>query len=185
MFGRQRFVQDCIEAVPDCQKAVRKVVLAAVSASHQVMRGLGEPEHAGIITLYRSPELTIINFAWAPCMSWMPHNHQMYSVVGIYSGREDNVFLRRTPSSIEAAGAKSFGVGDVASLGQDVIHSVLNPIAKMTCAIHVYDGDIFFNPPIPRSEWDHESLVERSWDIERVRTLFLDAEERFTSYSKR
>ena len=184
MFDRQRFVQDCIEAVPDGQNAVREVVLAAVSAGHQVMQGLGEPEHAGIITLYRSPELTIINFAWAPCMSLMPHNHQMYSVVGIYSGREDNVFWRRTPSSIEAAGARSLGVGDVATLGRDVIHSVLNPISKMTCAIHVYGGD-FFDPPIPRSEWDHESLVERPWDIDRVRTLFREAEERFISHSKR
>jgi predicted metal-dependent enzyme (double-stranded beta helix superfamily) len=183
MFDRQRFVQDCIEAAPDGEKAVREVVLAAVSAGQQVMQGFGEPKHAGIFLLYRSPELTILNFAWAPCMSLMPHNHQMYSVVGIYSGREDNVFWRRTQSSIEAAGAKSLGVGDVATLGPNAIHSVLNPIAKMTCAIHVYGGD-FFDPPVPRSEWDHESLVERPWDIDRVRTLFRDAEKRFMSYSK-
>jgi len=182
MFDRQRFVHDCIEAAPDGQKAVREVVLRAVSRGQQVMHGLGEPQHAGIATLYRSPELTIINFAWAPCMSLMPHNHQMYSVVGIYSGREDNVFWRRTTSSIEAAGAKSLGVGEVTTLGQDIIHSVVNPIAKMTCAIHVYGGD-FFDPPVPRSEWDHESLVERPWDIDRVRTLFREAEQRFISQS--
>jgi len=76
-------------------------------------------------------------------MSLMPHNHQMFSVIGIYSGREDNVFWRRTGTSIEAAGAKSLGVGDVASLGRDIIHSVLNPIGKMTCALHVYGGDFF------------------------------------------
>jgi predicted metal-dependent enzyme (double-stranded beta helix superfamily) len=183
MFDLQRFVHDCTEAAPDGQRAVREVVLAAVSAAQQMMHGLGEPTHAGITTLYRSPELTIINFAWAPCMSLMPHNHKMYSVVGIYSGREDNIFWRRTPSSIEAAGAKSLGVGDVVTLGQDVIHSVLNPIGKMTCAIHVYGGD-FFDPPVPRSEWDHESLVERPWDIDRVRTLFREAEERFSSCAK-
>ena len=183
MFDRQRFVQDCIEAAPDGEKAVREVVLAAVSAGQQVMQGLDEPKHAGIFLLYRSPELTILNMAWAPCMSLMPHNHQMYCVVGIYSGREDNVFWRRTQSSIEAAGAKSLGIGDTATLGPNAIHSVLNPIAKMTCAIHVYGGD-FFDPPVPRSEWDHESLVERPWDIDQVRTLFRDAEKRFTSYSK-
>ena len=183
MFDLQRFVQDCIQAAPDGQGAVREVVLKAVNAGQQMMHGLGEPTSAGITTLYRSPELTIINFAWAPCMSLMPHNHQMYSVVGIYSGREDNIFWRRTPASIEAAGAKSLGVGDVATLGQDVIHSVLNPIGKMTCAIHVYGGD-FFNPPVPRSEWDHESLAERPWDIDRVRTLFREAEERLIARSK-
>lgn len=183
MFDPQRFVQDCIEAAPDGQRAVREVVLAAVSTGEQVMQGLGEPTHAGIYPLYRSPELTIINFAWAPCMSLMPHNHQMYSVVGIYSGREDNIFWRRTRISIEASGAKSLGVGDVSTLGTDVIHSVLNPIGKMTCAIHVYGGD-FFEPPVPRSEWDHELLVERPWDIDRVRTLFRTAEERFLRHSE-
>jgi predicted metal-dependent enzyme (double-stranded beta helix superfamily) len=113
-------------------------------------------------------------------MSLMPHNHQMYAVIGIYSGREDNVYWRRTETSIEAAGAKSLGVGDVATLGSQIIHSVLNPIEKMTCALHVYGGD-FFEPEEPRSEWDHETLQEQAWDIDRVRTLFARADARFHS----
>ena len=110
-------------------------------------------------------------------MSLMPHNHQMFSVIGIYSVREDNVFWRRKETTIEAVGAKSLGVGDVSTLGPDVIHSVLNPIGKMTCAIHVYGGD-FFEPGEPRSEWDHETLMERPWNIDRVKSLFQEAEER-------
>ena len=80
--------------------------------------------------------------------------------------------------SIEATGAQSLGVGDVATLGRTIIHSVLNPIAKMTCAIHVYGGD-FFAPAEPRSEWDHETLQEHPWDVERVKSLFREAEARF------
>ena len=116
-------------------------------------------------------------------MSLMPHNHQMFSVVGIYSGREDNVFWRRTEATIEAAGAKSLGVGDVTTLGRDIIHSVLNPIGKMTCAIHVYGGD-FFAPAEPRSEWDHETLIERPWNIDKVKSLFREAEARFNATKK-
>jgi hypothetical protein len=41
----------------------------------------------------------------------------------------------------------------------------------------VYGGD-FFAPPAPRSEWDHETLLERHWDIEDTRRLFADAEAR-------
>ena len=160
------------------QEAVREVVAEAISDRAGVMSELGEPEHAGLSPIYRSHDLTIINFAWAPCMSLMPHNHQMFSVVGIYSGREDNVFWRRTETSIEASGAKSLGVGNLATLGKTVIHSVLNPIGKMTCAIHVYGGD-FFEPDEPRSEWDHETLIERPWDIDRARSLFREAEARF------
>ncbi len=182
MFNKDHFIQDCIKAVAEGQEAVREVVAEAVSDNAGVMSELGEPEHAGISPLYRSPDLTILNFAWAPCMSLMPHNHQMFSVVGIYSGREDNVFWRRTEASIEAAGAKSLGVGDLATLGRNIIHSVLNPIGKMTCALHVYGGD-FFEPEEPRSEWDHETLIERPWDIDKVKSLFREAEERFGAAS--
>ena len=183
MFDKDRFIEDCLTAVADGQQAIREVVSAAVSDRSNVMAELGEPQQAGITPLYRSAELTVLNFAWAPCMSLMPHNHQMYAVIGIYSGREDNVFWRRTESSIEAAGAKSLGVGDVATLGSNIIHSVLNPISKMTCALHVYGGD-FFEPEEPRSEWDHETLQEQPWDIDRVRTLFAEADARFNSASR-
>jgi predicted metal-dependent enzyme (double-stranded beta helix superfamily) len=180
VFDKDRFIQDCINALPGGQGAVREVVQEAVCNSARVMAALGEPEHAGLTPLYRSRDLTIINFAWAPCMSLMPHNHQMYSVVGLYSGREDNVFWRRTATTIEAAGARSLGVGDVAALGRDIIHSVLNPIGKMTCALHVYGGD-FFQPEEPRSESDRETLTEGPWDMDKVRLLFQEAEARFNA----
>lgn len=182
MFIKDHFIQDCIKAVAEGDGAVREVVAEAVADGARIMSELGEPEHAGISTLYRSPEITIINFAWAPCMCLMPHNHQMFSVVGIYTGREDNIFWRRTEASIEAFGAKSLGVGDVVTLDRTIIHSVLNPIGKMTCAIHVYGGD-FFAPSEPRSEWEHETLTERPWNIEGIKRLFREADERFRATS--
>ncbi len=178
MFNKDHFIKDCVEAVAEGQGAIREIVAEAISDSGRIMSELGEPEHAGMTPLYTAPDLTILNFAWAPCMSLMPHNHQMFSVVGIYSGREDNMFWRRKGSTIEAAGARSLGVGDITTLGRDVIHSVTNPIAKMTCAIHVYGGN-FFQPSEPRSEWDHETLTERPWDLDRVKSLFREAEARF------
>ena len=180
MFDADKFVEDCKHAACEGQKAVREVVLEAISSPAAVIKELGEPAHAGIFPLYRAPDLTVINFVWAPHMSLIPHDHQMYAVIGIYNGREDNVFWRRTGKTIEAAGAESLGVGDVATLGHNVIHSVVNPIGKMTTAIHVYGGD-FFSPPKPRSEWDHETLTERPWDIEHARQAFRDAEARFVA----
>jgi len=183
MFDKDHFIQDCINAISEGQGAISEVVEEAVSKSARTMSGLGEPKHAGITPIYRSHDLTIINFVWAPYMSLMPHNHLMFAVIGIYSGREDNVFWRRTETTIEATGAKSLGTGDVAKLGRDIIHSVLNPIGKMTCALHVYGGD-FFEPDEPRSEWDHETLIERPWDIDKVKSLFQEAEARFNATKK-
>jgi predicted metal-dependent enzyme (double-stranded beta helix superfamily) len=80
--------------------------------------------------------------------------------------------------ALEAAGADSLGVGQVATLGPDIIHSVANPIRKLTPAIHVYAGD-FFNPPTPRAQWNHETLVEEPWDMENTRNVFRQADTRF------
>lgn len=178
-FELDEFIAACRAAVTasDGELAVRELVAEAVSDPNAVLPALGEPEHAGIDTLYRGPDVTIIDFTWAPWMSFKPHNHNMWAVIGILSGREDNIFWRRTATNIEAASARSVGAGEVVHLGVETIHSVTNPIAKRTRAIHVYGGD-FFAPPRQRSEWEHETLVERPWDLDDTRRRFAEAEER-------
>lgn len=177
MFSKDCFIQDCRAALADGPGAIREIVEEAVSNSASVIAELGEPAHAGITTLFRAHDLTILQFTWAPYMVLMPHNHQMFAVIGIYCGREDNIFWHRKETTIEAASARSLGAGDVVALGRDAIHSVLNPIGKMTSAIHVYGGD-FFAPDEPRSDWEYETLVERPWDVERVKMMFYEAEQR-------
>ena len=189
MFEKDRFVEDCRRAVQDGQKAVREVVLEAVGDPAGIVSELGEPSKAGVNPLYSGADATVINFVWAPCMTLLPHNHNMFAVIGIYSGREDNLFWRRLPPTasnagngasptIEAAGADSMGTGQVATLGRDIIHSVANPITKLTSALHVYGGD-FFNPPMQRSQWDHESLTEQPWDMDHTRAVFHQAQTRY------
>ena len=188
MFQKDRFVEDCKLAVGEGPKAVRELVLEAVADPSGIVSELGEPTKAGVYPLYHADDLTVINFVWAPYMTLLPHNHNMFAVIGIYSGREDNIFWRRiddgagngTGSGIEAAGADSMGPGQVATLGRDIIHSVANPITKLTSAIHVYGGD-FFNPLEPRSQWDHETLVEQPWDMDHVRAVFRRAEVRYNA----
>jgi len=175
----ERFLERCRGAA-GYTGALRELVAELVGEASALAAALPEPPTAGFAVLYRAPDLTVLDFAWAPWMCFKPHNHCMASVVGIYSGREDNVFWKRGDATITAAGARSLGVRDVAVLGPDVIHSVVNPIGKLTRAIHVYTGD-FFAPPAPRSEWDPETLVERPWDIEHTRRLFADAHARATA----
>ena len=182
MFSKDRFVEDCVAAVGEGQKAIREVVLAAVSDPAAVIAGLGAPGAAGVFPLYQSENLTVINFVWAPYMTLLPHNHSMFAVIGIYGGREDNVFWRRLNDpqgpALEAAGAQSMGAGQATTMGPDIIHSVANPIRKLTPAIHVYGGD-FFNPPMPRSQWDHETLLEEPWDMNNTHKVFRQAGQRF------
>jgi len=150
-----------------------------MAAPAEVLKGLGEPRRAEIQTLYRASDLTILNVIWAPMMTIMPHDHRMWAVIGLYSGREDNIFWRRIPDdrrgTIEAAGARALAVGDAEPLGENIIHSVTNPLARLTAAIHVYGGDFF---TAERSEWDAESLAEGRFDADRAVRRFEDANTR-------
>ena len=176
MFDLDRFIADCRDAVTadPTHKAAREVVARAVSDPAAVLAGLGEPARAAVDALYRSDSLTILNVVWGPHMTIMPHNHLMWAVIGIYTGREDNIFWRRLPEGdaeggIEAAGAKSLGPRAAEPLGRDIIHTVTNPLPRLTGAIHVYGGDFF---AVSRSEWDPETLSERPYDREKNMRLF-------------
>ncbi len=183
MFDRERFIEDCKQAIKEGQKAVREVVTRAVSDPAAVIREMGEPADAGIVPLFRSKELTIMNFTWAPYMTLVPHNHNMFSVVGLYSGREDNTFWRRVDGSIDLVGGQSLAAGEVATLGHDIIHSVTNPISKKTTAFHVYGGD-FLAPDDRRSQWDHETLLEHPWDLAKVKSRFREFDTRYSDWAK-
>jgi predicted metal-dependent enzyme (double-stranded beta helix superfamily) len=175
MFDLDRFFEECEQAATtdSSHLGVREVVAQVVSDPHSVIRTLGEPQRAGINILFRSPRLTIVNLIWGPGMTIMPHDHRMWAVIGIYTGREDNIFWRRLPADakhpIEAAGARSLCSSDCTPLGADIIHSVTNPIPRLTGAIHVYGGDFVAQE---RSEWDAETLREQPYDTAKTRQLF-------------
>jgi predicted metal-dependent enzyme (double-stranded beta helix superfamily) len=147
MFQKDRFIEACQAAVGEGQKAIREVVLEAVADPAGVIAELGEPTKAGVYPMHQSDSLTVINFVWAPYMTLLPHNHNMFAVIGLYGGREDNMFWRvldrenggagQGGPELEAAGAQSMGPGQAATMGRDIIHSVANPIAKLTSALHV------------------------------------------------
>jgi predicted metal-dependent enzyme (double-stranded beta helix superfamily) len=178
VFDLDRFAEDCRAALAadPTHKSVREVVARAVSDPAGVLAGLGEPRRAEVQKLYHAPDLTILNVIWGPRMTIMPHNHLMWAVIGVYTGRENNIFWRRLAGEaggkIEAAGAKSLGERDAEPLGRDIIHTVTNPLPRLTGAIHVYGGDFF---AVTRSEWDPETLLEGRYDVDKNMRLFEEA----------
>jgi predicted metal-dependent enzyme (double-stranded beta helix superfamily) len=166
-----RFVEDCIVAhrEGDPQAAVSDVLERAVSDPRAVLTAIGEPDKAGLNVLYRSPTLTIFSATWTPRMTLMPHNHLMWALIGIYTGREDNIFWRRSPGRIEAFGARALFEGDVAELPGDVIHSVTNPLPRFTGGLHIYGGDFFSTD---RQQWDPETLAEEPSDGATIKAMF-------------
>jgi len=178
MFDLDRFIFDCKAAVRKeaPQSSILETVGRAVSNPPAVLKTLGEPSRGEMRILHRAEDLTILNVIWAPWMTLLPHNHRMWAVIGIYTGREDNIFWRRIlldkGTKVEAAGAKAIMTKDAVPLGEDIIHSVTNPIPRLTGAIHVYGGDFF---GVARSEWDAETLLEQSSDGSKMTRRFEEA----------
>ena len=170
MFTLEQFIADLRATLGErSRQAMKEVVARAVSDPQAVLRELGTPDKPGVNVLHKSPELTVLTLAWSPLQVTLPHDHRMSAVIGMYGGREDNTFWRRKQGGpgfeIEPAGGEALGVGDVTLLGRDIVHSVVNPLGRISAAIHVYDGPFL---TAERSMWDPESLKEEPYDISRV-----------------
>lgn len=173
-FDRDRFVEDCVGALveADARAAIMDHLARAVSDHAAVLDGMGEPTEAGLDVLLRSRELTIFAAKWAPNMTLSPHNHLMWAMIGIYTGREDNMFWKRSahaPRGLVAGGARAMFAGDVCEMPEDAIHSVTNPLGRFTAGLHIYGGDFF---DTERSLWNAETLAEEPSNGEVVRAMF-------------
>ena len=156
--------------------AVRDALDELIADPDALERAIGPVELGGITPLHRADDLTVLRVAWTPGMALYPHEHNMWAVIGMYGGQEDNAFYRRAPEGLTPAGGRELPAGDVLVMGDDVIHAVANTKREFAVALHVYGGDFFDNQ---RSEWDPETFEERPRDLERTRRLFEDANARW------
>ena len=174
VFDLDSFLAELIDCATerDPRHATKEVVEKAMAAPRAVVDAISLST-GGISMLHHSPELTVINVAWAPGMQVMPHDHRMWAIIGIYAGAEDNQFFTRGDDGelVERAGRR-LDTGEVCVLGSDTIHAVSNPTDRLTGAIHVYGGD-FVNQP--RSQWGPGDLVERPYDMADISRQFHDA----------
>lgn len=174
MFSATELIAQCHRALagPDPDLAIKDLVAEAVADPVRVRQTMGYPRKAGLHVLFRSPALTVLNVIWAPDMSIYPHDHRMWAVLGLYCGKEENHFYRRMPGGLKEVSCKTLDRRDVIRLGPEAIHSVRNPIAQFTAALHIYGGDFF---AASRSEFDPKTFVERPYDVERAKRLFEEA----------
>ena len=174
MFDLNEFIASCQSALKEHapQLAVKELTERTMAIPSEVEAALGTPTEGGITTLHRSSELTVINVIWPPGMTIVPHDHNIWAVIGIYGGQEDNTFFKRSSQGLDRAGFKSLDIKDSVALGPDVIHAVNNPRSVLTGAIHIYGGDFFAEP---RSEWDPDTLEEKPYDMEHAMSAFSEA----------
>lgn len=176
VFDLDNLLTECRAALADDEPrlATRDVLRRALSRPDEVADAM-QPTEGGITLLHHAPDLTVIDVVWAPAMHLYPHDHRMWAVIGIYTGREDNVFYRRAGANartLAESGGKRLAQRDVLVLGDDVVHSVANTGTTLAGAIHVYGGD-FVNQP--RSQWGPGPLEERPFDFDETNRQFEEA----------
>ena len=178
MLNVDRFIADCRAALNESSPvpAINEILERTVAEGSAVEAALGTSREGRIGTIYHGSDLTILNVVWTPGMAIYPHDHRMWALIGLYGGREDNTFYRRSGRSLETAGGRQLKTGDTTLLGPSIIHAVTNSLCVFTGAIHIYGGDFFGTPS---SERDPETLEERPYDVERARKTFADANERW------
>lgn len=178
MFDLDAFLADCRAALAEGEPrlAIRDVLRRAVSDGGSVAEAL-RPTEGGITLLHHAPDLTVVHVVWAPHMAIYPHDHRMWAAIGLYAGREDNTFYRRTGPGrrfLEESGGKRLDEGDVAVLGDDTVHAVANPGDRLTGAIHIYGGDFVDEP---RSQWNPATAEEQPYDIAEAHAVFASAND--------
>lgn len=117
------------------------------------------------LALFRSDHLTLLAGALPAHFSVGPHNHNLWSVVSVCAGQEDNQFYKRDGEGLRQIGSKSIVAPGVLANGVDVIHAIRNPLESPLLMLHAYGGDLFATP---RSNWDPVTHKEIPFDWEKV-----------------
>ena len=178
-FSVDSFLGDIHAASADAspRHAVCDVVARAVSDPEAVERAFGPLTHGRSTVLFRSPELLVLHIVWPPEISVEPHEHNLWAVMGIYRGVEDNTFYRRREhGTIERHGTVRLEPRDTRIMGEDGIHAVDVPTLSPTGAIHVYGGDLL---TIERSEFDSVTCEERPFDWKKSERQFREMNDRW------
>jgi len=107
MFDRDRFVADCTASLgeSDSQGAIHDHLARAVSDHAGVLAAMGEPREAGLEVLRCLAATHHLRGRSRANMTLAPRNHLMWALIGLYTGREDDIFWKQTSQGLRAGGA--------------------------------------------------------------------------------
>jgi len=178
-FDKDTFVAECLTAVRSGQGqgALKEIVKRAVSSPRGIESEVRPRTESPMMTVWhRSDELTALHIVWPPEVDLFAHDHNMWAVIGIYGGREDNQFYQRLADGrIRPHTGKTLLPKDVVSLGDKVVHSVANPTRDWTAALHVYGGEFFTEP---RTMWDKATFDPVRLDVDFIKRNLEEAAAR-------
>lgn len=162
-------IDKCLAALEasDPQASMESILLEAAQDPVIVREISSRTKFASLedLAIYRSDRLTLLAGSLPPGFSAAPHNHNLWSVVGVCAGQEDNEFFVWNGERLERTGQASVIAPGVLANDTDVIHAIRNPLDEPLVVLHAYGGDLF---GIPRSNWNPETHEEIPFDWRKV-----------------
>lgn len=165
------FIKECHAALkhPNPGEAVRQIVLREMRQGDALKQALEPFNDGGNVSqkmfgclVHLHKDLTIMKLKSVPHLRIAPHTHDMWAVIGCYSGTELNTLYRETPNGIEVIEQVEIEAPDAILLSADAIHAVHNPNPTAGCSIHIYGGDIM---AIDNTMWNPFTLKKDVLDV--------------------
>jgi len=165
----EKLIDRCRQVIdlPDAQSRIEAIVLQAVSDPDIVDAISRRTKFADLedLAIHRSKKLTLLAGALPAGFGAAPHNHNLWSVVGVGAGQEDNTFFERDGDGLRQTAVVSVPAPGVIANSADVIHSIRNPLDTALVALHAYGGDLF---AVARSNWDPQTHEEIPFDWQKA-----------------
>ena len=113
------------------------------------------------VTLYADNTLTITKPLLPPRCNYSPHNHAAWAIVGVYDGEEENIFFQeQEDGNLIETHRRHLKAGEVLFMDESTIHSVSNPLNRMSYGIHIYGANLISNWA-ERNVWSLENKTKK------------------------
>lgn len=168
MVDLDAFAEECKAALKadNTTKIVEDLVKQAIADPEGLEKAFAQRKTGNSLVdsiVFNDDDLTIISIDTPPGLQSPAHNHNMWAVIGVYDGEENNRFFQDADGDLRQTGERNLKIGDVAVLNPKAIHAINNPAKKVTKAIHVYGGNILNRPG--RSIWNPDTLQREDYNI--------------------
>ncbi|MBS38442.1 MAG: hypothetical protein CMO26_21265 [Thiotrichales bacterium] len=160
-FNLDEFIQAARDAaVSDSPtKATLALMKKTLAEPDSVAANMGDYQKDDVV-LFEDSTVSIWYVRFQPGTVVPPHDHQIPTFIGVYSGVEENRLYRVESEGLNHVSTRNIGAGEVLSIGPNGIHAVQAVGETPSEAIHVYLGKL---TTIERSLFDWETGQARAF----------------------
>lgn len=99
-------------------------------------------EGADEIMLFEDETVSVWVCRFDPHTVIPPHEHKMNAFIGVFKGREKNLFFKNEAGGLKYKSTKIIDAGQMVSIGTDGLHAVVAEGEEDCYSFHVYTGPL-------------------------------------------